>query len=441
MDKQKWIAHALDSGFESFEISQGGKRERSYTWFEGKMDTFVTSRVLGTALRGVMNGKMVNYATEDLSDDAMEQVIASMKEQAGAITSDDAGIIRSPLPIPASPASEGWVKPSAEEIRELLADIERRVKEYDPRIFMVMREGWTEETSSRSIVNSRGLAAEDTGTVQVLSCGAAAREGSEVKNEYRTEIVRDIRTFDRAAFVEKLCTDVLHKLGASGLASGSYPVIFEAGAMTTLFTAFSSMFSGELISKGISPLRDSLGTAVFSEQITVTDDPLNPAATVTYAFDDEGCPACRKKVVDRGVFKTVLHSTMSAARMHAESTGNAFKASYASALSVRPMNCCIEPGEKTLEELCHDMKDGLVITSLAGIHAGINPVTTDFSLQCSGYLVKDGVRDRSVTLITVAGNFLELMKHVTAVGSDLDWNYRTIVTPSIAFESAAVSGE
>ncbi len=127
--------------------------------------------------------------------------------------------------------------------------------------------------------------------------------------------------------------------------------------------------------------------------------------------------------------------------MNMESTGNGFKGSYTSAVGVRPMNCFVEPGDKTLDELCADMKEGLVITSLAGLHAGINFITTNFSLQCSGYLVKDGKRDRSVTLITIAGNFLDLMKHVTAVGNDADWSYKTIAVPSIAFESCAIAGE
>ena len=85
--------------------------------------------------------------------------------------------------------------------------------------------------------------------------------------------------------------------------------------------------------------------------------------------------------------------------------------------------------------------DGYVITDLAGLHAGIDFVTTNFSLQCSGYWVKDGKRDHSVSLVTVAANFLEMMKQVTAVGSDLDWKYHSIVTPSIAFQGCAISGK
>lgn len=441
MNKQKWIEYALASGFESFEIYQAETGEKTLTWYEGKMDTFVTSRVLGTSLRGILNGKMVNLATEDLSDDAMEAMIFSMKQQASAITSDDPGVMRKPEPFEAAESSAVWVQPSAAQIRELLADIEQRVLSYDPRIFQATHMEWTEQTSGRSVVNSLGLCAEDRNTVQVLTCGAAAKEGNEVKNDYNVRVVYDIGTFDRDAFVKELCDSALNKLNASSIASGNYPVIIKNEAMTSLFTAFSGIFSGDLIAKGISPLREALDTQIFSDLITVTDDPRNTDCVSTAAFDDEGCPTYRKTVVDHGVFRTILHSTASAAKMNTESTGNGFKGSYASAVGVRPMNCFIEPGEKTLDELCADMNEGLVITSLAGLHAGINFITTNFSLQCSGYLVKDGKRDRSVTLITIAGNFLELMKHVRAVGNDLDWNYKTIAVPSIAFESCAIAGE
>lgn len=106
-----------------------------------------------------------------------------------------------------------------------------------------------------------------------------------------------------------------------------------------------------------------------------------------------------------------------------------------------PMNLYIVPGEKSLEELCAEMKEGYVITSLQGLHAGIDFVTTNFSLQSSGYWIKDGKFDRSVTLVTVAGNFLDLMKKVCAVGNDLEWSYRSIAAPSIYFGECAVAGE
>ncbi len=105
------------------------------------------------------------------------------------------------------------------------------------------------------------------------------------------------------------------------------------------------------------------------------------------------------------------------------------------------MNMWIEPGTEDLDALLARMGDGLVITDLMGLHAGLHFASTQFSLQASGYLVKDGKRGDPVTLITVAGRFLDLMNEVEAVGSDLDWSYKQIASPSILFKQCAISGE
>lgn len=127
--------------------------------------------------------------------------------------------------------------------------------------------------------------------------------------------------------------------------------------------------------------------------------------------------------------------------MNVESTGNGFKSGYASPVRVSPMNMWIEPGTEDLDALLARMGDGLVITDLMGLHAGLHFASTQFSLQASGYLVKDGKRGDPVTLITVAGRFLDLMNEVEAVGSDLDWSYKQIASPSILFKQCAISGE
>ena len=82
-----------------------------------------------------------------------------------------------------------------------------------------------------------------------------------------------------------------------------------------------------------------------------------------------------------------------------------------------------------------------MIDSLNGLHAGLNPITTDFSLQAAGYVVENGKIVRPVNLITVAGNFLEMMKEVEAIGSDLEDQLSSASAPSILFKSLSISGE
>ncbi|MBQ9611239.1 MAG: TldD/PmbA family protein [Lachnospiraceae bacterium] len=441
MNKQAWLAAAKEYGFENFEIYQSVREERSFSWYNGQMDAYVTSSVTGTALRGKIDGRMVSFATENDDDAAMEEVFSQMREQSAAITSEEEAVILPPQDTTAEVSGKIWKRPDAASIRRLLSSLEQKISGYDPRVAQVTHLQWQEEADQRQITNSLGLEAEDAGRVQILVAGAAVVQDGEVKDDYLIEAVSDIDALDEDAFVKKLCDSALNKLGASSVKSGTYRVIFQKDAMTSLFNAFTDIFSGDRIGKGISPLAEKAGQQIFSDKITVIDDPRSKEAVSLMNYDDEGHPTARKVVVENGVFRTILHSTRSAARMKMQSTGNGFRSSYASAVSVRPMNCYIKPGEKTLDQLCEDMQEGIVVTDLAGLHAGLDHVTGDFSLQCSGYLVENGKRSRSVTLITAAGNFLEMMKNVTAVGSDLDWNYHSVVCPSIAFEGCAISGE
>lgn len=441
MNKQAWMDCAKAQGFESFEIYQSSAKSTQMTWYKGDMDTFVTSDVTGTALRGVYNGRMVNVATENPDDALMEETIANMKEQAMAVTSEDEAIIREPMDVTVTKSTRNWKKPTEEKIKEVLASLEKKILAYDKRIIMVGQLAFDEETSTREIVNTKGIALKDESVAQLVVAEAAAQAGSVIKNDFTVEVVEDIDTFDQDAFVKKLCDNVLAKLDGVSLASGTYKTIFEKDAMTSLFTAFSGMFSGETISKGISPLKNSLDKKVFSEKITIIDDPLSTQALSPVSFDDEGCACTKKDVVKNGVFTTVLHNSRTAAKMHTESTGNGFKNGYASSVGVSMMNCSIVPGNKSLEDMCKDMSEGVVITDLEGLHAGINTVTGDFSLQCAGYYVKDGKRDHSIALITVAGNFIDMLNHVVEVGNDIEWKYKRVVTPSISFEGCAISGE
>lgn len=435
MNRKKWLDCALRNGFESFEIRTSSHRHRKLSWFGGQADGFVSSDDSGTVMRGLYGGKMANYSTGEEDDSKMEGVIAGMKERAGLISSEDREFIRKPEASGEAKSSRVWIRPESAEILSFLSELEKKILAYDPRITQVIYLDWSDRNFSKRIVNSYGMDVENSGCFQMVTAGAAASDGGEVKNYHNFAVVAELSGFDTEPFVRKLCDGVLAKLGASSLPSGKYPVIMEKDAMTDLFSAFSVMFSGELIEKGISPLRGKLGQSIFSECVTIVDDPRNDSLVIVTNYDDEGCPTRRKALVENGVFKQMLHDSKSAARSGAESSGNAFSG------TISPMGCCIAPGTRTLSELCEDMGEGLVVTELQGLHAGIDHVTADFSLQCQGYLVKNGKRDRSVSLITVAGNFLELMKHVSAVGSDLDWSCHMTAAPSIAFESIAVSGE
>ena len=441
MNKQAWIEKAQQIGIEQFEIYQNISKSCEVTWFDGQMDTNVVSDIQGTSIRGIVQGHTAYMALETDDDSQMENVLTHLKEQALLISSQEENHLVALMDIDYVKSNKTFVPASMEQIYTLLSTIEKKVLAYDPRIVQVGYLTWNQGSGSREITNSLGLHVQDEDEIQYIACTAIAQENDEYKDETKIEIVYDIQNLNIDQFVKELCESTLEKLGAHSIPSQTCPIILEKEAMTSLFANLSDMFNGESIAKELSPISNKINKPIFSEKITIVDNPKNTDCLSIANFDDEGYPTSKKTVVDHGIFTTILHNTKSAAKMNMQSTGNGFKSGYASSVGISPMNLYIEPGQKTLSQLEEQMQNGLVITELMGQHAGIRHVTTDFSLQASGYWVENGKRSHAVTLITIANNYLDMMKHVVAVGNDLEWKYKQIACPSILFESCQISGE
>ena len=84
-----------------------------------------------------------------------------------------------------------------------------------------------------------------------------------------------------------------------------------------------------------------------------------------------------------------------------------------------------------------------MISELEGLHAGVDAVSGDFSLKAAGFLVEQGAIIRPVSNITIAGNFVSLMKDVVALGSDLRFGLPQsgyFGAPSMLVSSLAIAG-
>lgn len=439
MNKQKWMQTALDMGMEGLEITTARSVSRELTWFEGKMDTFVNSRILYTSLRALVDGKIVSLSIEKVDDDKMMETLGQLKDTAKYVSDSEKDIFVGVMETEEVHSDRKWVEPDASRIQEFLADLEKRLLAADPRVKMVNQLGFESGRNESELTNTLGVNVQDGYEMQAVVADITMVEGEDLRDGYLVRPVYDLETFDVEGFVDELIAKVASTLNAKSCSARTCPVIFEKEAMSTLLSCFAGMFSGDLIYKGISPISNCLNEKVFSDQITIIDDPRNLDAIHMQNYDDEGHPTYTKTLIDKGVFKTILHNTRSAIKMNAESTGNGFK-SGAGATGVSPMNLYIQNGDQSFEKLLKEMDNGVVITDLQGMHAGVDFVSGNFSLQAKGYLVENGQKVRPLTLITVAGNFFDLLSDVWAVGDDLEWQLRSITSPSILFRKAAIGG-
>jgi len=100
-----------------------------------------------------------------------------------------------------------------------------------------------------------------------------------------------------------------------------------------------------------------------SEHVTITADATIPGALGSFGYDDEGVPAQRWPIVERGLFVGYLSSRDTAPRIGQRSTGACRAESWNRVPIVRMVNLSLEPDPDgpSLDELIADTKRGLLL--------------------------------------------------------------------------------
>lgn len=441
MNVQKLIEKAKLAGIEPVEVYIQKSEKESINIYGQKVDSFTIAQSGGISVRGLYNGKLGYCFLEEDNDDNIDLCIEMIKSNASAIESDDTVKIYEGSEEYPVVESTRLVFASTQEKIDFLKQIEQKLQVSDERIVQVMSTEMESQKVEVKIANSLGMDVSRTEEYCVFYSSVLASFDGDNKSAYKIEVTHNITSVDIDEYVQELKEKVVSKLNAKQVKTGKYSVILKNEAMSSLLGALTGLFNGENVYKGISLLKDKMDTQIFDEKITIVDNPLKKDGYASTPFDDEGVASSSKVIVDKGVLKMFLHNQKSAAMMNTVSTGNGFKSGYASSVGIRPTNFYIEPGECSFDNLLKEMNNGLIIDELNGLHAGLNPITTDFSLQASGFVVENGEIIRPVNLITVASNFLEMMKYVKGISNDSYDSLSGVGSPSILFEELSISGE
>lgn len=440
MDSKLLINKAINEGFSDFEVYSSKSTSTTLSIFNGNVDKTEIKDSLSFTVRGIYNNKMA-YLSFENEDEDLDAVISTLKANAISLnTKEEFEIYAGDENYPDSRELRGSFKniPTNKKV-ELLKELEKKVKEYDARIVNVPYCRYNEATSSVEIVNSKGLNVSKANEFCYVVLQAVAKEGEQTQSGFEIEIALtydELLSSDVASVVAK---KAIEKLNAKPVPSKVYPIVFNNEAMADLFSVFTSFFSGEAAIKKLTPLVGKDGEKIFSDKITIVDDPLYAGSVNYEPFDDEGVACYKKDIVKNGIFKGLMHNLKTAKYFKTKTTGNGFK--IGTNVGVSGVNLYIEAGSKTQAELIQDIKEGLFITDLAGLHAGANPITGDFSAQSSGFLIEDGKITKPVTLIVVSGNFIKIMNQIDDLGSDLKVFHNGIGAPSIRFSGLPVSGK
>lgn len=445
--KEILFSKAEESGLKEYELFYSKDENFSINVYNGELDKYSVSGTMGVGFRAIVNEKMGYSYTEKLDEESIDFLIQSVIDNAMYIDSEDKEAIYNKVDDYKEVSSyyEVLDKCSASDKIDIVLKLEKSAKSTSDKVTNIGYCGLGSYSEEKGIFNSFGVNAIHKSNFVFAGVNPVVTAGGKVYNEMAYAIGTDLGDIDSEALAGKAVKEAESRIGGEAVASGKYKIVLRNDVAAELLSIFSGAFCADNVQKGLSLLKDKEGECIASDKITLMDDPLMLKGLVSSPFDGEGVATYEKCVIEKGKLVTFLHNLKTAAKSGVKTTGNASRPSYASAIGVSPTNFYLKTGDKDFEELIAELGEGLLITDLAGTHAGANAITGDFSLAAKGFSVIDGKVAKPVEQITVAGNFYKLIKDVLQVGSDLKFNIPSgssyYGSPSLLISELSVAGK
>ena len=271
-----------------------------------------------------------------------------------------------------------------------------------------------------------------------MYAGVVAKHGEEVKSNGAFVFDNDYSKLNIEELAKEAVGNTVSQLGGEACDSKDYPVVFDRDAFASLINAYISSADAEEVQKKTSLFIGKLGQKVASKKVTIEDLPL--AKTLfARSFDNEGVATYNKPIIKNGVLQTYLYNLTTAAKDGVESTGNGFGSAAKSGVS--PVFLRMKPGKLSLEQLFEKVGNGVYITEIGGLHAGLDPQTGNFSLQSTGFLIKDGKKDHALDMVVLSGNLVKLFEGIVEVGNDSKVFSSSTENPSVVVNKLSVGGK
>ena len=417
------LGKAVSTGADYAEIFCENTVNQSINMIGSLVDTINDTVVAGAAVRVYKGLRSVMATTVDTSESGLLRCAEKAAEALGQgsaqmdITLHERtfGDIHPVKIVPSSASNNEKVKLlkegyfAAKEYSDAIRQVSGTLLSVDHNILIATSEGlYTQDRQIRTRMAIEAVA-EMNGETQTGSCAPGRRMGLEMFD-----------SVDPKAVGIKAATQAVTMAGAGYCPAGVMPVAIGNGFGGVIFhEACGHSLEASSVAYGLSQFAGKLGEKIANEKVTAIDDGTIPNAWGSINIDDEGRPAQRNVLIEKGILKSYMIDKFNGRRMGMEPTGNARRQSYSYTPTSRMTNTYIAEGEDDNEAIIASMEYGLYAKEMGG--GSVNPVTGEFNFSVrEGYIVRNGQICEPVRGASLVGKGSEVIMNIDMVGKNLD---------------------
>ena len=420
---QRVLQKAVSTGADYAEIFAENTVNHSINMIASRVDSVKDAVIAGASVRVYKGLRSVMASTVDTSEAGL---LACAEKAANALGQGDAQIdivLRERLFGDIHPVK---IVPSTVTNKEKVAVLKDgyfAAKEYDESIKQVS--GTLLDVDHNILIaNSEGLYTQDRQIRTRIAISAVADKGAGTQtggfNPGRRMGMEMFDFIDPKAVGIRAAKQAVTMAGAGYCPAGVMPVVIGNGFGGVIFhEACGHSLEASSVAYGQSQFAGKLGQKIANEKVTAIDDGTIPNAWGSINIDDEGTPAQKNVLIEKGVLKSYMIDKFNGRRMGMASTGNSRRQSYAYTPTSRMTNTYIAEGEDNNDDIIASVEYGLYAKEMGG--GSVNPVTGEFNFAVNeGYIIRNGVICEPVRGASLVGKGSDVIMNIDMVGKNLD---------------------
>ena len=425
MTSKTFFQKAKAKGIENIQIVETTENTGQIELINKELETFEISNHTGYQIKAEYNGKTVKASSDYLDESILDTIImkatyTDSKYQDDYLTDKSHNNKMDDMP---------QIDISNE--LDVLKELDNIRKDYPEVNSLTL--SYSEIYEKKRIVNSNGVDIETACHLYEFVPEIVTKEKDSTTSYDRVYLKTNKDSLNMKDNLMKDIKMALKQAKKENLETKKYDIIVDSTVMKSILSNFIDMLSATNIRQKISCLEGKLNEKVFSDKLTIIEDPKNddyPGATI---FDDEGTETEKKEIIKDGVLKTYLYNIKEAKEQNQKTTGNGYS-------SISTRNMYIKPGDKTLEEMMKKLKNGIYITDCMGsMNTAINPNTGNISLQIFGFIIENGEIKCGFEPSVMTTTIFELLSNIEEIENQVTFIKRSVGSPCLLVKDISIA--
>ncbi len=305
---------------------------------------------------------------------------------------------------------------------KLLERVDSAARSVSPHIKQVTI-SYYEAVQQFTIASSEGRHATDEAPIIYLRVNVFASRGDDsAEGMFRTSARLGLEFFDGDMPEDagrQAGEQALRMLDARPAPSGEFPVVVAAGGGVMFHEAVGHGLEADSVLRGSTVFAGRVGEKVASELVTLYDGGAFADMRGSYNIDDEGIPAQKTCLIEKGVLKGYMHSQRTAKMMNTAPTGNGRRQSFRHPAIPRMSNTYVTAGQQSAEEIIKETRNGIYAVSFGGGEVDTASGQFTFGLR-EAYLIEDGKVTAPLKGAMLVGFGPTVIQRIDRVASDFE---------------------